>query len=265
MMTIIAERINMPRKAIREKVWQRDEAFIVNEVKTQEAAGATHIDVNAGGDPAKELDDMVWLTGIVSKTTALPLSFDSASPAALEAGLKICNRPGTIINSITAESQRIANTLPMVKKFGTSVIALTMDDTGMPEDVAKRVSIAGDIVKLMNSNGIALDRVYIDTLVRPVATNPEQICFMLEAIRVIKQQHPALHFVAGLSNVSFGVPKRIYINRVFLSLLLAAGLDAAIIDPLAEGMMGTLYATLALIGKDEFCMNYITAARDEKI
>ena len=82
---------------------------------------------------------------------------------------------------------------------------------------------------------------------------------------MIKQQHPALHFVAGLSNVSFGVPKRIYINRVFLSLLLAAGLDAAIIDPLAEGMMGTLYATLALIGKDEFCMNYITAARDEKI
>ncbi|NLF38078.1 dihydropteroate synthase [bacterium] len=265
MITVIAERINMTRKSIREKVWARDEQFVINEVKTQEAAGATHIDVNAGGAPDKELDDMIWLTNVVSRNTGLPLSFDSAHAAVLEAGLSICNRPGTIINSITAEKARIDTTLPLVTKFNTGVIALTMDDAGMPEDVDRRIAIADGLAAVMKKNGIALDRVYIDTLVRPVSTNQEQVLFMLDAIRRVKAKYPDIHCVAGLSNVSFGVPKRIHVNRAFFTLLLEAGLDAAIIDPLADGMMGTMHATLALIGRDEMCLEYIQAARAEKI
>jgi len=97
MFTVIAERINMTRKSIRTKVWERDEDFVRNEVTRQWEAGATHIDINAGGDPSKEVDDMMWLTKIVCAHTDLPISFDSANPDAIKAGLEICNRPGSII------------------------------------------------------------------------------------------------------------------------------------------------------------------------
>jgi 5-methyltetrahydrofolate--homocysteine methyltransferase len=105
--------------------------------------------------------------------------------------------------------------------------------------------------------------VLFDTLVRPVSTNQDQVGYMLDAIRYVTETYPEAHTVAGLTNVSFGVPKRININRAFLVLLLQAGLDAVIIDPTADGMMGALYATLALTGRDEFCMEYITASRNE--
>ncbi|MCD6307965.1 MAG: dihydropteroate synthase, partial [Candidatus Latescibacteria bacterium] len=160
MFTVIGERINMTRKKIRERVWERDEAFIKNEAKRQVEAGATHIDVNAGGDPAKEIDDMKWLVGVVSDGVECPLSFDSANPDALRAGLKISNRPGSIINSITMEKERVGSVLPLVKEFGTGVVCLAMDDTGMPEDYDGRVKITDDIARLLTDNGISLDRAY---------------------------------------------------------------------------------------------------------
>jgi len=113
--TIIAERINMTRKRIREKVLARDADFIAREAKRQEAAGATHIDVNAGADPDREVEDMAWLTEVVAAATELPLSFDSTNPQALEEGLSLCNRPGTIINSITDGKARINGHLPLVR------------------------------------------------------------------------------------------------------------------------------------------------------
>jgi 5-methyltetrahydrofolate--homocysteine methyltransferase len=265
MITIVAERINMTRKSIREKVWERNRDFIVNEVQTQEAAGATHIDINAGADPARECEDMIWLTEVVRDATELPISFDSASAEVLEAGLGICNRPGTIINSTTLEQDRINNTLPLVKAFNTGIIILTMDDSGMPEDLARRTTLVDRIVALASQEQIGLDRVYIDTLVRPVSTNPEQISCIIDSVRYIKQTYPEAHTMVGLSNVSFGIPKRIHVNRAFFVMLLEAGLDGAIIDPCADGMMGIMYSTHALLGQDEFCMNYITAHQEGRL
>jgi 5-methyltetrahydrofolate--homocysteine methyltransferase len=233
-------------------------------VRQQEARGATHIDVNAGADPAKELEDMRWLTEIVSGATALPLSFDSAQAHVLEAGLQLCNRPGTIINSTTAETARLADTLPLVKKYNTGIIALTMNDGGMPETLEGRQAIVDDICARMTAEGIALERVYIDPLVRPVSTNPEQALMTIGGVRYIKTKYPAAHTMVGLSNVSYGLPNRIHVNRAFFALLVEAGLDGAIIDPTADGMMGIMQATRALVGQDEFCMEYITAARDGK-
>lgn len=264
MMTIIAERINMTRKSIREKAWARDAEFIRNEVRQQEARGATHIDVNAGADPAKELEDMRWLAEIVSGATELPLSFDSAQTQVLEAGLQVCNRPGTIINSTTAETARLADTLPLVKKYNTGIIALTMNDGGMPETLAGRQTIIDELCARMTAEGIALDRLYIDPLVRPISTNPEQARMTIEGVRYIKAKYPDAHTMVGLSNVSYGLPNRIHVNRAFFVLLVEAGLDGAIIDPTAEGMMGIMAATRAIAGLDEYCMEYITAARDGK-
>jgi 5-methyltetrahydrofolate--homocysteine methyltransferase len=262
MFTIIGERINMTRKSIRAKVWERDEAFIKNEASRQAAAGATHIDVNAGGDPAKEVEDMRWLAGVAASAVDLPLSFDSANPEAIRAGLEVCNRPGAIINSITLETERLAATLPLLKEFNANVICLTMNDEGMPEDFEGRAKLTDDAAALMARNGISLDRVYFDHLVRPAATNPGQMNFLLEAIAYTRKTYPEAHISAGLSNVSFGVPKRLYLNRAFLSMLVAAGADAAIIDPTEPDMIITLFASRALLGLDEYCMEYITKMRE---
>ena len=263
--TIVAERINMTRKAIREKVFARDAAFITRQARRQEAAGATHIDVNAGAEPDREADDMAWLTQVVAAATQLPLSFDSTSPAALERGLGLCNRPGTLINSITGEKDRIASILPLVAKHNTGVVALTMDDGGMPEDAEGRLAITRSIAATVKAQGIGLGRVYFDHLVRPASTNPGQARYILEAVRRSREEFPDAHIALGLSNISFGLPNRNGLNRAFLAMLVAAGADGAIIDPCEEGMVATLLSARAVLGLDDFCMGYITAYREGKL
>ncbi len=263
MFTIIAERINMTRKSIRTKVWERNEMFIRNEANRQAQAGATHIAINAGGDPAKEIDDMIWLAEVVSDEVDLPISFDSANPDAIRAGLEICNRPGTIVNSITMEKQRVDGILPLVKEFNTSVICLTMNDEGMPEDYEGRVKITNDIVALFNVHEIPLERAYLDHLTRPASTNPGQARYVLDAIKYTRATYPDAHIALGLSNISFGIPKRNNFNRVFLAMLIAAGCDGAIVDPTEPDIMLTLCSAQAVLGLDEYCINYIGKMREE--
>ncbi len=263
MFTVIAERINMTRKSIRTKVWERDERFIRDEVARQAQAGATHIDINAGGDPSKEVEDMVWLTNVISDEVDLPLSFDSANPEAIHAGLELCNRSGTIINSITMEKERVKGIIPLAKQYQTGIICLTMNDDGMPEDYEGRVKITDDIVALFNEHDIALEKAYFDHLVRPASTNPGQAKFILDAINYTKTTYPEAHIALGLSNISFGIPKRNNFNKVFLAMLVAAGCDGAIIDPTETDIMLTLCSARAVLGLDEYCMGYITKMREE--
>jgi 5-methyltetrahydrofolate--homocysteine methyltransferase len=265
MFSVIAERINMTRKSINKAVRDKNSEFIVSEVIKQEKAGATHIDINAGGDPNKEMGDMVWLTNIVSKATELPLVFDSANGKVIEEGLKICNRKGTIVNSITAEKKKFGEILPIVTKYSAAVIALTIDDSGMPSDYDGRMNIARSMVKMLESGGVSRDRIYIDTLVRPVSTEPEQAGIVLKTVRAIKKEFPSAHLCFGLSNVSFGLPKRNNLNRVFFAMLIEAGCDGSIIDPTEPGMMNTLLSARAVTGFDEYCMEYITAYREGRL
>ena len=265
MFTIIAERINMTRKRIREEVWARNAEYITKQVLRQEKAGATHIDVNAGGDPAKEVDDMKWLTEVAMGATELPIVFDSTRPEALRAGLDICNRKGTLINSITMEQDRLANILPLVKGYEAGVVCLAMDDSGMPEDLDGRVRITRDLMAALGEAGIGTDRAYVDHLVRPASTNPGQARFILDAITQTKQEFPDVHICLGLSNISYGLPARNNLNRAFLAMLIAAGCDGAIIDPTEEGMMNTLLSSRAALGLDDYCMAYIMASREGKL
>lgn len=265
MFTIVAERINMTRKSISKKVWERDADYIAKQVMRQEEAGATHIDVNAGGDPSKEAEDMKWLAQVVKSSTKLPLSFDSSNPDALRGGLDICNRAGTIINSITGEQERVEAILPLVKEYNTGVVCLTMDDSGMPEGLDDRMKVTRDLANMLKSEGIGLDRAYVDHLVRPASTNPGQSRCILDAVSATRQEFPEIHFCMGLSNVSYGLPQRNNLNRAFFAMLIAAGADGAIIDPCEEGMMNTLVSSRAVLGLDDFCMEYLQAHRGGKL
>lgn len=265
MFTVIAERINMTRKKIKEEVWNRNAEFVSAEARKQAEAGATHIDLNAGGDPSKEVEDMAWLTETASGAVELPFCFDSANPEALEAGLKISNRPGTIINSITGEKDRIEKVLPLVKEYNTGVICLTMDEGGMPADYERRMDVTEKIAGIAEKEGIGFDRLYFDHVVSCVATSPEQGVYVLKAVSETKRKFPESHIALGLSNISYGLPGRNNLNKVFLAMLAAAGCDGAIMDPCEPGMMATLLSSEVVLGRDEFGMNYLAACREGKI
>jgi 5-methyltetrahydrofolate--homocysteine methyltransferase len=257
---IVAERINTTRKRIASAVRGRDAEFIRREAIRQVEAGANYIDVNAGTSVKHELDDLVWLTQTVQSAVETPVCLDSANPDALEAALAV-HRGEAMVNSITAEAERIRGILPPVVKHHARVVALAMDDRGMPESAEGRLEVARDLLRRLTGEGVTSDRIYFDPLIRPISTNPDQALAAVEATRRIMTELAGVHTICGLSNVSFGLPRRNLLNRAFLALMIGAGLDAVIIDPTECGMMSTVLAASALVGRDEYGMNYIAAER----
>jgi 5-methyltetrahydrofolate--homocysteine methyltransferase len=140
-----------------------------------------------------------------------------------------------------------------------------MDDGGMPETADQRLAVVAALVARLEKEGVERDRIHFDPLIRPISTNPEQAREAIEATRRIMTEFPGVHTICGLSNISFGLPKRNLLNRAFLTLLIGAGLDGAIIDPTEPGMMSTVLATEALTGRDEYCLGYITAEREGRL
>ncbi len=262
MFTIVAERINCTRKAIREATERRDAAFIREQVAQQADAGATYLDVNAGASPDTEMDNMLWLLEQVQSATTLPISLDSPSAAVVEAGLKALDGRPALINSISLEAGKAERLLPLVQQYRTKVIGLCLGSEGMPDTAAERCDFAGRLIAQTRAAGVPDDDVYIDPLVRCVSAENEQGAEFLRSIALIRQAFPRVHFCAGLSNVSYGLPQRTLLNRAFLALALWQGLDGAIIDPLDKGVMAMLYATRAVAGLDEYCLDYMTAVRE---
>ncbi|MFZ5590562.1 MAG: methyltetrahydrofolate cobalamin methyltransferase [Bacillota bacterium] len=263
-MIIIGERINTSRKFIEPAVVSRDFEFIKNEAINQFAAGATHIDVNAGTLINDEPAALAWLVETVQAVVNAPLCIDSPNPKALEAGLKI-HRGKAMINSITGEKERYRSILPLIKEYGAEVVALAMDDNGMPCDAEGRIRIASALIEQLSADGIPLEDIYIDPLIQPISTSPEQGIAVLETIQEIMRRYPGVHTICGLSNISYGLPQRKLLNRSFLIMCMQVGLDAVIMDPLDREMMACLYASQALLNKDEYCMQYIQAHREGKL
>ena len=264
-MLIIAERINATRKPVAEAFAARDAAFIQQEARRQADAGADVLDVNAALNPRKERDLMAWAVETVRDATDLPLAVDTADPETARAGLALVPKGSAFLNSISAERDRIEAMLPLAVEFETRLVALAMDDSGLPDSCEARWKALDAIFAAADDAGIPRDRIYVDPLVRPVSTNPEQAGQCLQMIREIGERGGGARTVVGLSNISFGLPGRRHLNRTFLALAAGAGLSAAIIDPLDTDMMATVLAAACLTGNDDFCMNYITAHREGRL
>lgn len=260
-MLVIAERINATRSRIARALKERDSALIAEEARRQAEVGADFIDVNAASNPAQEAELLAWAVGVVQQSTDRPICLDSANPQALEAGLELIEGDAVMVNSVTLEEGRPQAVLPLAAKHGARLIALTMDEKGLPKTTDERVQIAGRLVEAAESAGVPRERLYIDPCVQPVSTSPEQGLAVLEAVERIMGAYPGIHTTCGLSNISFGLPRRGLLNRIYLAALVMAGLDSAIIDPTASGMMDSVLAAEALAGRDEFCMNYLQAMR----
>ena len=259
-MQMIGEKINGTRKAVGAAIANRDADFIRNLARKQVDAGAHWLDVNAGTPPDRERDDLVWLVRQVQEVVDVPLSLDSANPQALSAAIGEVKRT-PLINSISGEPDRLSGVLPLVAQHGCEVIALAMDAKGIPADVAARLAVVHALFTATRAAGVPDEKVYVDPLVMTIATNIDCGHIALDTIRAVRAAYPQAHISTGLSNVSYGLPARALINRTFLTLAVAAGMDTAIVDPLDRELKAALLATDLLLGRDKHCLSYTRAFR----
>lgn len=264
MFVVIGERINTSRAAMKAAVEVRDADAIRLEATKQEAAGAAYLDVNAGARYGHEAEDMRWLLEVIQPVVGIPLCLDSPDPAVLDMAFGLVEkRP--MVNSISLESERYQTMLPFLEGKDCAVIALCMDDTGLPLSADDVVDRAARLAAGLEGIGVARDAIYVDPLIQPIATDQSKGLMVLDAVARIRAELPGIHFTCGLSNISYGLPQRRLVNRMFLGLLMAAGLDGAIIDPLDEALMGSMTATDMLLGNDEFCSAFLTGVRAGRV
>ena len=253
---VIGERINPTgKKKLKEALRNKDYEYVLGEAVLQEEHGADILDVNAG---LPEIDEKEVLTNLITEiqgVSGLPLQIDSTEPEAIEAAVRVYNgKP--IINSVNGKEESLNEILPIVKKYGALVVALTLDEEGIPETAEGRVKIAEKIIKGAKEYGISEDDILIDTLVLTASTNQESALENLKAIKIIKEKYN-VKTVLGVSNVSFGLPARETVNSVFLAMALDAGLDLPILNPLSESYMKTVAAYRVLKNIDKGAEKFI--------
>ncbi|HZK17972.1 MAG TPA: methyltetrahydrofolate cobalamin methyltransferase [Clostridia bacterium] len=260
-MLIVGELINASRRGIEEAVRGRDRDFIIDLARQQANSGATHIDVNAGTLMDGEPEALEWLVQVIQEEMDVPICIDSPNPAAIEAALKVHQGPA-LVNSISAERERYESIIPLVKQYDSLVVALCMGDTEIPHTTEERVSIADELIQELKRDGIPTENIYFDPLVQPISTSTDNGLIVLDAIHAIMRKYPEAHTICGLSNISFGLPYRKLLNRDFLVMALARGLDGVILDPLDSEIMSALHSSKVLLDRDEYCIGYISAFRE---
>ncbi len=271
-MILIAERINGMFTDVKKAIAEKDKQVIGELAKKQTEAGATYLDVNVGTAAADQEGTMQWLVESIQETCTTPLCLDSQKPGVIAAGLKVINAEnGVMLNSTPlnrkTDEEILDKYIEMAEQAGpkASIVALTMDKNGVPQDVDTRVAIAAEIVSKAIEKGFDSRRLFIDTIVLPVKVpnaqvQPGNILAAMDQIRYLAD--PAPHMTVGLSNISQGATERSLINRAFLAMAISHGLDSAIVDVLDEKLMNVVAAAEMLMNKqiysDSFLKVYAT-------
>ncbi|MEK9596439.1 MAG: dihydropteroate synthase [Rhodospirillaceae bacterium] len=258
---VIGERINPTgRKLLAAEMAVSDYSRVESDALAQVAAGATMLDVNAGIPLADEPRILAESIQLVQSLTDLPLSIDSSIVAALEAGLAVYQGKA-LVNSVTGEDERLEEVLPLVKKYGAAVVAISNDETGISEDPDVRFEVARKIVHRAADFGIAACDVVVDPLIMPVGALNGAGASALALIRRLRDELK-VNTTCGASNISFGLPNRHDLNAAFLSMAIGAGMTSAIMNPLhAEEMAGVMGANV-MMGNDPECRAWIKRFRE---
>jgi 5-methyltetrahydrofolate--homocysteine methyltransferase len=268
-MLVIGEKINATNKSVAEAIKVRDEDFIKKLAVSQAEAGADFIDLNSAVKDSSLPDNiaaMEWLVDITQEAVDKPLTIDSDVPAIIEAALKRYRGERVMINSVTAERDRLEAVGSLAAGNDNAwLVALAMGDEGIPESVEKRLEACHLIMDHLNKLGIKAEQVLFDPLVLPISVDQTQGMVTWRTIEKIKAEFPGARTVVGLSNVSFGLPDRKLVNRAFMCMAASAGLDAVIIDPLDAKAISLMRAVDLLTGRDPMCRSYIRAHRSGRI
>ena len=259
---IIGERINPTgKKRLAEDLSQGKLDVLVQEAISQKEAGADILDVNVA---ASDVDETTILPKAVLKAlevSGLPVCIDSSNPEALKKALEVYPYKA-LVNSVTGQEKSLNDVLPLVKKFGASIVGLTMDDSGIPKTADKRFDVAERIIETAKSYGIAKEDIVIDCLCLAQAAEANSGVVTLETLtRVSKELGVAT--VLGVSNMSFGMPDRKIINLSFLAQAISQGLNAAIVDPTIKGVVETILASDFLAGRDSYGKRYLKYYREK--
>lgn len=260
-MLIVGELINTSRKIIKANVEKRNSEYICDIARRQAEAGASYLDVNCSDMLGEEPEVMRWLIENIQEAVDVPLCIDSPNPEVMEAGLSLVKNGQPMVNSISGEKNRYQAMLPMVVKYRAKVIALCLGDRGIPKTAEDRLLVARELTKSLVESGVTEDDIYLDPLILPVSVADSAGLEVLGTIKLVRQEFPGVHLICGLSNISYGLPNRRMLNRVFMIQTMAAEMDAYILDPLDRTLMGYLYASQALLGQDPFCAHYLAAHR----
>ena len=258
---LIGERINPTgKKRFKEALKENDINYILNEGLSQEEKGVHILDVNVGLPDINEEEMLVSAVKELQAVTALPLQIDTSDPVAMEKALRIYNGKA-MINSVNGKAESMEAVFPLQKKYGGVVVALTLDETGIPETAEGRVEIAKKILGKAAQYGISKKDIIFDPLALTISSDKNAAKETLKAVKIITDELKC-NTSLGVSNVSFGLPKREIINSNFFSMALLSGLSAAIMNPYSSDMLKAYYSYLALSGMDDNCMDYISFASD---
>ena len=237
----------------------RDEDYdsLCDEATEQVDEGAEILDINLGLADIDEAAAFAEFVPYLQTMTDVPLAIDTVNMEALEAALRLYNgKP--LVNSVTGSEESMNAVFPLVKKYGAAVIGLTMDEHGVPRTAEERVAIAEKIIRTAESYGISKKDILIDTIAQPAAFDTSTAQVTLEALKAVKEKL-GVHTVLGISNISFGLPKRTVLSATFLTLALQNGLSAGIVNPLSRNVMNAYRAWCVLGGCDPECEDYIDA------
>jgi 5-methyltetrahydrofolate--homocysteine methyltransferase len=245
-------------------ILDRDAHGLIELARKQEKAGADFIDVNVGtgvGTREDEVDAIQWVIECILKEVETPLCIDSGDPKVIETGLNILDGKSTMINSVNGEARSLDAVMPLAAQNNSLLIALAMDEKGISPRESDRVGCCEKIYTACKDYGVPPENVFFDPLVMPVSTDIKSDEVTLNILTSIKNDFPMCRTVTGLSNVSFGLPRRHRLNTAFLYMCIAAGLDAAIVDPLDNELMNAVRTGEVLAGKDRHCRKYLRAFR----
>lgn len=261
LLILIGESINSSIPTIKKCIEEENFDKIGDIAREQEEKGASYIDINAGafiGDEPKILQKLVMAA--IPKTN-LPFFIDSANPEAVAAAISVCDGRKIVLNSVSLEKSRLEGILPLAAKHKTGIVALSIDDKGIPEDPFERLEIAKELVSKANGLGIKSQDIFVDAVVTPVSVNHLGGVSALDFIKLVKNEIEDVKTCCGLSNISFGLPSRKNLNRAFILMAYAYGLDSAIADVLDKRQMSLIYSARAILGNDEYCGDYLSAYR----
>lgn len=263
-MLIVGEEINTSRPAITEAVGKRDKGFITDVARKQVEAGAHYLDVNAGTFLHEEPECLCWLVETIQSEVKVPLCLASNNPKALsEAFLRHEGEP--MINGVSLDPDHYAALVPVVAARPCSVVALCSIGKTPPDTFEEKVQLGSGLIDKLTAKGISLDKIYLDPCIQPVGVNSEMAVASLEALRELSKRYPGVHTICGLSNISFGLPRRRLINSTFLAIAISYGLSAAVLNPLDQELMSTVLAAEMILGHDDGCEHYISAYRRGKV
>lgn len=258
----VGERINGMFLDVKRAIQKNDPAPIIDLAQKQTEAGAGYLDINVGTAAEDQQAAMRWLVETVQGACKTPIALDSQKLSVIKAGLEVADGRGIMINSVSGDDEKLDKYMPLAVEHNAALVCLTMNKDGVPQNVDTRVEIAMNIVAKAMEHGMDTTKVFIDPIILPVTCDQKQPRFLCEVVSMIKLLcDPAPSTIVGLSNVSQGTSQRSLINRIFLIMLQAAGLDAAIIDVLDAPLMDAAITADMLLDKMIYSDSYLRSAR----